>query len=299
MKLTHKMKGVFTTLVLFTAASFQSNAQTVVNGFYPKKNDVTVAVSYNNKSYDEFYLAKDLSDNPAGLGKIKSSIYNLFAEYGISDRFSVTLTVPYVKTESEDGALDPVLMDDEISGIQDIGVYLKGKIFEQYFEDSSNFRLGAALGFTFPGSDYDGGGVISIGNTTRDYSTTLIGQYTLPFNLFAEVQGGYSFRSSPDFDIPDAVIFTGKLGYYNKYFYLDAVYGLQNSQDGTNIAGPGFGGPATLPETDIDYSQISFNLYVPFYQDMFGVSGGYTTTIDGRNYNDVSGFSVGLVYTMR
>ena len=67
-----------------------------------------------------------------------------------------------------------------------------------------------------------------------------------------------------------------------------------------NIDTPEFaeaGAAAILPETDVDYTELSFNLYVPVHKKMIGVSMSYATTLEGRNYNDFSGFSVGLVYS--
>ena len=302
MKKSSNTKLKYFGLGLFLAVSANGISQTVVNGFYPKKNDVTVAVSYGSKSNTEFFRGTKLGPNPASLGTIESSIVNLYAEYGINDWLSATATLPYITVNGDEGRLDPILKTDKEEGLQDLGLYLKGKIYETRIKDGSSFKLGSAISYSFPISNYEGAGVLSLGNSANDFSGTVIAQYTLPFNLFAEIQGGYSFRNSSDFDIPNATLFTGKLGYYNDYFYIDTVLGVQNSQSGLDIATPEFaaaGGPKVLPETDVDYTQLTLNLYVPFYKNMLGASAGYGTTLEGRNYNDISGFSLGLVYTLR
>ncbi len=295
-------------LKIFAAAicltfGMTTQAQTVVNGFFPKQKDLTVAISSGFKSNSDFYRGRELfGGNPGNLNDIETSVIGLYAEYGITDWLSATATLPYITVKSADGEPGPLVPSGKAEGLQDLGLYLKGKIYEKQGGNGAAFKFGSAISYSFPISDYEGGGVLSIGNQANNFSGTLITQYMLPFGLFAEVQGGYSFRSSSDFDIPNATIFTGKLGYCNKYFYVDTVLGVQNSQSGIDIGTPEFeaaGGPSHLPETDVDYTELSFNAYVPFYKNMFGASAGYTTTLTGRNFNDASGFSLGLVYTLR
>lgn len=276
--------------------------QTILNGFYPNQGDLTIAVNYGNKSNDQFFVGNSLAPgNPAMLGTINTSIYNFYAEYGITEWLSGVVTLPYISVESEDGVADPVQGTAKVDGIQDLGIYLKAKAFETYVNNAS-LRLGGGLSYSLPVGGYDGAGVLSLGNEAHDLSAVAIIQYTTSYNFFTEFQGGYSIRESSDFEIPNALIYSAKLGYYNKFFYSDVKLGIQNSQSGLDIGTPEFveaGAAAALPETKVDYTEISFNLYVPVYQNMFGISAAYATTLEGRNFNDVSGFSVGLVYTLR
>ena len=287
-------------LGLFSISNLTS--QTVLNGFYPKQGDLTVAVGYGFKSNDEFYVGTTLApENPAMLGTIKTSIINIYGEYGITEWLSGVVTLPYISVKSDDGVADPVQMTDQVDGLQDLGLFLKAKIAETAINNST-LLIGGGLGYTFPIGDYNGGGILSLGNQANDISAVAIAQYNTPLNIFTEIQGGYSIRESSDFDIPNAVLFSAKVGYFNKYFYSDVKLGIQNSQSGLNIGTPEFGeagAAAVLPETDVDYTELSFNLYVPVYQNMFGVSLSYATTLDGRNFNNSNGISAGVVYTLR
>lgn len=301
--LFHTKKILFIAFLWSIGFIAGSHAQTVVNGFYPSQNDLTVAVSYGYKSYERFFIGNTLGDgNPAMLGDINSSIYNLYGEYGITDWLSATLTLPYITVESEAGNPDPVQNESKVSGIQDLAVYLKAKALEANFSGGSRISMGGAISYSLPVGGYEGGGVLSLGNEANNLSAVGIVQITTSYNLFTEFQGGYSLRNSSDFDIPNATIFSGKLGYFNDYFYVDTKIGIQNSQSGLDIGTPEFGeagAAAVLPETNVDYTELSFNLYVPFYKNMLGASASYATTLEGRNYNDASGFSIGLVYTLR
>jgi len=65
-------------------------AQLPVDSFYPKKNTLAAALSYDYKSYDDFYVGSSLSGGtPAELGEITSSVISLYAQYGITDRLSL------------------------------------------------------------------------------------------------------------------------------------------------------------------------------------------------------------------
>lgn len=295
-----KSIGALALLILPTTAAF---AQLPVNGFYSNKGDLTVATSYSYKSSDDFYFGSELNGaNPAELGEITSSILSIYAQYGISDRFSAVLTLPYISVKSEDGVDDPVNGTSTVDGVQDLGLSVKGKILEKDFGGAGNITLGAAGGVSFPLSDYAGGGILSIGNQATAVTGEAIFQYNSPFKVFTELQLGYSARSSDDFDVPDALLYSAKIGYIHEYFYIHSQLTIHDSTDGIDIGSPEFGaggGPAILPETEVDYTSLSFSLYVPIYKDVIGASASFETTLDGRNFNDESGVGFGLVYCLR
>ncbi|WP_025665812.1 hypothetical protein [Aquimarina megaterium] len=299
----HKSKRSLIGITLCIFPFLNAIGQVPVNGFYPEKNSFTLAPSYGYKSYDQFYRGSTLSEgNPAGLGEISSSIISFYSQYAITNWLSTTVTLPYISVESEDGALDPVQNVAQIDGIQDLGIFLKAKILGKKFDNSSLITLGGASGVTFPVGNYKGGGVLSLGNEATTVNGSAIFQYTTPFKIFSELQLGYSIRNSNDFDIPNAMLYSAKIGYYNKFLYVHAKLDIQNSMSGYDIGTPEFGnagGPAILPETEVDFTNLSFDFYVPIYKNALGVSAGYGTTLDGRNYNKESVFSFGLVYTSR
>ncbi len=299
----HKSQRSLLGVMLLLCPFLTILAQVPVNGFYAKKKTLTVASSYSYKSYDQFYRGTTLSEgNPAGLGEISSSIVSLYGQYAILDWLSTTVTLPYINVESETGELDPVQNVAQVEGIQDLGLFLKARILEKKFENSSKITLGGASGVTFPVGDYQGAGVLSLGNQATAVNGSAIFQYTTPFKIFSEVQLGYSMRNSSDFDIPNAVAYSAKIGYHNEFLYLHAKLDVQDSMSGIDIGSPEFGaagGAAILPETEVDYTNLSFDFYVPIYKNDIGVSAGYGTTLTGRNYNKESAISFGLVYTAR
>jgi len=296
-----KSKKSLLGILVFLCPFLKVEAQIPVNGFYPEKNSFTIAPSYSYKSSDQFYRGSTLSEgNPANLGEISSSIVSLYGQYAILDWLSSTVTLPYIMMQSEDGALDPVQQVAEVNGVQDLGVFMKARIFEKKFKNKSEVSLGGATGVTFPVGDYEGAGVLSLGNQATAVNGSAIVQYSLPFKIFSELQVGYSMRSSSDFDIPNALMYSAKIGYYNELFYMHAKIDIQDSMSGLDIGTPEFGaagGPNALPETEVDFTNLSFDFYVPVYKNSIGVSAGYGGTLSGRNFNKESGLNFGLIYT--
>ncbi len=287
-------------LILCLVSISSITAQTIVNGFFPEKNELTVATSFSTKSYDNFFRGDVRTPgNPANMGEISSSIYSLYGEYGILNWLSTSATVPYISIENETGALDPVQGVSQVDGVQDLNVFLKAKVIDKTFENQSRISLGGATGVTVPVGGYEAAGILSLGSGATAFDGCGFVQFTTPSNLFVELQAVYSLKNSSDFEVPDAFLYSAKLGYYNKWFYAHAKIGVQNSLSGFDIGSQEFieaGGAGALPETEVDYANLNFDLYVPVYKNSIGVSTGYAVNMEGRNYNRASSFSVGLVY---
>lgn len=276
------------------------SSQTIINGFFPKPKELTIASSYSYKSYDNFFIGESLSEaNPMGMGEISSSIISIYGEYGILDWLSTTVTLPYISTKNETGTLDPVLDTNQVEGIQDLNLFLKAKILDKEFSNASKLAIGGATGITLPVGGYQESGILSIGNGSTAVDGCGFIQLTTASNLFVEFQAAYSLRSNNDFDVPNALVYSAKLGYYNKWFYTHAKFGVQNSLGGIDIGSQEFvaaGGPNALPETEVDFANLYFDLYIPIYKQNLGISSGYAVNVDGRNYDNSSSFSLGLVY---
>ncbi len=275
-------------------------AQTIINGFFPKKNDLTVATSYSTKSYDNFFRGEiETPGNPANMGEISSSIFSLYGEYGILSWLSTSANLPYINIENETGALDPVQQVSQVEGVQDLNVFLKARVLDKKLKNNSRIAMGGATGVTLPVGGYEAAGILSLGSGATVFDGCGFVQFTTASNLFVELQAVYSLKNSSDFEVPDAFGYSAKLGYYNKWFYAHAKIGVQNSLSGFDIGSQEFiaaGGAAALPETEVDYANLNLDLYVPVYKKSIGISTGYAVNMEGRNYDRASSFSLGLVY---
>ena len=141
-KMTNTKKMLWI-LCLVSASSL--SAQTVINGFFLKQNDFTLATSYSYKSFDNFYRSTTLTEaNPMNMGEISSSIVSVYGEYGVLDWLSTTINLPYISMKNETGVLDPVSGTNEVEGIQDLGLFLKAKVIDKKFNNASKIAIGGA-----------------------------------------------------------------------------------------------------------------------------------------------------------
>jgi len=297
----HKSKKTSLAVLLLFWISSSLSAQTEVSGFYPEKNELTIAPSYSYKNYDRFYMGSTLTDgNPAGLGEISSYIVNLYGEYSVTNWLSASVNLPYISVQSETGEPDPVLGKSTIDGIQDLSVFVKAKIAETKFKKAGKIEYGVATGASFPIGNYEGAGVLSLGNNANTFNVNAVAQFTSAINIFTEIQAGYSLKENSDFDVPNAVVYGVKVGYFHRFFYTHVQLAIQDSMDGLDIGTPEFaeaGGPSALPETEVDFTNLNVNLFFPVFKDLIGVSTAFNQNLDGRNFSKESSFTFGLVYT--
>lgn len=233
------------------------------------------------------------------MGEISSSIVNLYGEYGVLDWLSTTVSIPYISVENEEGIPDPVIGTSQVEGVQDLNVFLKAKVVEKTLSNKTRLSIGGATGVSLPVGGYEEAGILSLGNGATAIDGCGFIQLATPSNIFIELQAAYSLRNNADFDVPNATLYSAKLGYYNKWFYAHAKIGVQNSLSGFDIGSQAFaeaGGPNALPETEVDFADVYFDVYVPLYKNTIGFSSGYSTNMSGKNYNRASVVTVGLVY---
>ena len=277
-----------------------SQGQGIVDGFFSGKGDISFTASYLRSSYDEFYVGENLTDPVPAHNEIDQNIYSLYAKYGLSDNFSIVANIPYISTKGN-GEPDPINGEKEVSGFQDISILGKFRPYRIPLGEG-NLDFITALGVNIP-TGYEPNGVLSIGSGSFTLDPYLGFHLMADMGLFSTVSAGYSFRGDAnnnlnigdggDFDVPNAFLVSGKVGYAASKFYLEAWVDYQESTDGVDIMGAGFAG--NLPETEVNYTRLGLTGYVPINQ-LIGISGGYGTVVDGRNIGDSNYFYTGLTF---
>ncbi len=287
-------------ICFFFICSTTALSQININTFYPNEGDLTFAASYTSKKSDTFYKGADvIVSNPASFGEISSTIYSLYAKYGINDSYSIVATLPYITSENENGKLDPVKKVSKIDGIQDFSLFFKAKITELENRNGSKFTVGASAGIEMPVGGYDEGGILALGNGATTFNGFALLQYVFPSNIFSEAIAGYSAKQNSRFNVPNALLYKLKLGYLNDHIYFHFSYTFQNSTSGIDIGSKEFGeagGAFALAETRVNCENLEIGLYVPLYEKKLGVSAGFSEIVNGRNKANNTSFSIGLVY---
>lgn len=276
--------------------SFLSIAQSPVSAFMDKKNKGAVVVNYTVEKYDKVLLHPNNAEAVPVFNNVTVTSKSLYATYGISDKFNVVVSSPYIiaKGNATEGTLKALNYQNERRGFQDFSLFLKYNPYSTKIgENTLDFIVSA--GIKTPKGRYKVNeglqSILAIGNRATSVTGIAIAQFRTKTGLFVGTQAGYSVRNG---DVPDAVIGEIKAGYATGRFYVDAWYAGQISQGGVNILGEGFAG--FFPATDVSYNRAGLNIFVPIGKG-FGVSGAVSQYLSGRNVGKSTGFSGALIYS--
>ncbi|CAL2101985.1 conserved exported protein of unknown function [Tenacibaculum sp. 190130A14a] len=297
-----KITQAVCTLCVLLGVSTASNAQGMFDGFTPKKGDLSITASYAKSDFDQFYLGEEKQDAVPVHGEINQNIFSLFAKYGITDRLSAVVKVPYISAENTSGAPDPVNGETSISGLQDItiGLKLNAHTFKFAKADLSILTAGAVV---IP-TNYEPVGILSLGTGAFGVDLRLGLHLNTDIGFFSTLYAGYNLRGDADnnlipnrgdFNAPNAFVTSGKIGYASKHIYVEAWADYANSEEGVDIGSPAFAG--NFPETDVDYARVGLTVYKEVIPNL-GISAGIGKVIDGRNIGDSIIYSGGITYNL-
>lgn len=271
-------------------------SQSPVDGFMKKKGKGSITITRSFESYDEVFLVPQKATSVPIFNRVNITASSLYADYAITDNLMVIANLPYIEVEGNANATSQRNsgFENTREGFQDLALYAKYKVFSKDFGSSKLDFIGSA-GVEFPVGDYavDEGlqSILAIGNRSTDITGLGIISFKHNSGFFTTGQLGYSFRNN---QVPNALLNELKLGYAAYGFYVDAFIANQISQGGVDILGPGFTG--FFPATEVNYTRIGLNGYVPIAKNI-GISSGINTFISGRNLGDSSGFYGGLTFS--
>lgn len=298
-----KLKNI--NLLILLALSMISplmQAQGIIDGFYSPKGKISLTASYTRTAYDEFYVGQEKVGPVPALNKVTQDIFSIYGKYGLSDNLTLILNVPYISA-SGDGEPDPVNGETKQSDFQDLALAAKYRPFSLAISGGKIDGI-TSLGIGIP-AGYEPNGILSLGSGAFTTDLHVGGQLQLDAGFFTTLVIGYSLRgkaednfgtnNGSDFDVPNALLAMGKVGYSSSRFYIEAWIDHQKtSSDGVDIMGPGFSG--NFPETRVDYTRFGVSGYVPIVPN-FGLSAGFGTVLDGRNVGDTTYFNTGITYS--
>ncbi|MDN3664265.1 hypothetical protein ACFFU1_03875 [Algibacter miyuki] len=301
-----KLKINFTAMAITALflAPMTSKAQGLVDGFFNKKGEANISLSYSSSVYDAFYVGKTKVDGVPAHNEISQDIINLYANYAITDRLTAIASLPYISSEGK-GVADPVNGTTEQSDLQDLSIMVKYALYIDQLKNGSMTYFAAAGGSIPMG--YESNGILSLGTGAPALDGKLGMHYQNNFGLFGTVVLGATVRGEADnefnigdgqdFNAPNSLNTLIKLGYCNNSFYVDAWFDAQSTSDkGVDIAGPGFAN--NFPETRVSYSRVGGDLFIPIVKN-FGISAGIGTIVDGRNIGKATTYTGGIVYSIR
>ncbi len=287
--------------IIIIAITNTVNAQGLLDGFAPKKGDLSVTASYSKSSFDKFYLADVKADAVPVHDEINQNIFSLYAKYGITDRLSAVINVPFISADNTSGGADPVNGENSIAELQDISIALKLNAHKFNFK-KADLNIITGVTAVIP-TGYEPNGILSVGSGAFGIDVTAGLHLNTDSGFFSTLLAAYNFRGDADnnltpggeFGVPNSFVTTGKIGYASSFIYIEAWADFSNSEEGVDIGGPGFTG--NFPETNVDYSRVGLTVYKNIIPKL-GVSLGFGKVIDGRNLGDSTTFSAGLTYNI-
>ena len=299
-----KTSKIIYCLIALLSLTEVSQAQGLLDGFTPKKGDLSVTASQTRSNYKKFYAGETKLDAVPAHNKITQDIFSLYAKYGITDRLSAVINAPYIIANG-DGVSDPVNGKSEVSGFQDISLALKYNAYKLGV-GFGDLNLVTGVGVNIP-TGYEPNGILSLGNgafatdlTAGLHLNTHIGFFgtalaTYSFRGDAENNGSVAndFVSGADFNVPDAFLAAGKIGYASSFIYVEGWIDYARSVKGVDIGTPAFKG--NFPETKVGYTRLGATVYKNVLPEL-GVSAGYSKVVSGRNIGIASNYSLGLTY---
>lgn len=245
----------------------------------PSAGEWNLALSVSQESYDEFWVGSQKVSEPM-LGEVETNTISLWARYGITDRISVAVSLPYVDVDT-DG-----LAGFSDSGVQDLEASVQFRLLD-VDRGAWNHRVSLGASLRTPAGSYEGNAPISLGDDTTD-AIVGAGWAGGTGAWLVSAQATYAVRGD---DAPDTSNLRLEVGRsLGSRVWAALGYGLQRASSGTDIGEPGF----TFPSNKEEHDRIDAELYVALTPQL-GLSARAWDTLDGRNTGDSTGFSLGLV----
>ena len=261
-------------LVCIILSLFESSAQGKIDGFYRGQGNATAVVGFGFEDGKNYFAGTDKKD-------ISRSLYyaNLYGSYGISNDLDVSMSIPYLSSNKN-------------NGLQDLSLFVKYRVFNSELS-SGKLQLSIATGFSTPLSNYTIGGLNDIGQQATVIESRLMVHYHLNNGWFATLQSGYSFKLE---EVPDALPITFKAGKATGNWYYDFYYDYQHSFGGIDYLGTP--SPQNFKELGADFHKLGGTVYKSFSKNL-GAFISLSYVISGRNVFQGPGYGLGLVYDFR
>lgn len=223
------MKLVLIGLIVAFIYPSKTHAQSAIDGFMKGRKTLDLALSGAFQTADEYIGANGRFDYKRDL-----SIFNIFGEYGINDKWDVVATLPVINGQ-----------------LQDAAAYSKYKWTELALS-SQKLSVLSALGFSTPLSNYETQSGQAIGQRATQFHGHIVLQTTLPAGFYWQIQGAYHHTLAP---VPSSYTLSSKLMYTKNKFYFDLWYEYQKGL-----------GSITYTNSSVDFRTLTVD-----YQKIGGV----------------------------
>ncbi|MEY4539655.1 MAG: hypothetical protein RLZZ306_1412 [Bacteroidota bacterium] len=299
----------FSLVAIISFTTFFANAQMMNDGIFMAKGNLCGGLTYMNDSWSKYWEGTYQRENK-NLGTLTTQSVILMGNYGISDRFNVMLSLPYITTKASAGT------SQGMSGIQDLTMSVKYRLIQ-----TRNLSVIGSIGGSIPTNNYVADYLpFAIGTQAKTAFGRGILYYTLPKNLALTVHGTYTGRSNVRVDremyfagkgfftnemlMPNVSNWGAKFGHYSYRWQFEATFdqqitdgNLEWQSDETLLANPIDIRRNDMPGlcSKFDFTRVGFiaAYRVPVLKDLqIMVTGG--KILSGRNVGESTTYSIGI-----
>jgi hypothetical protein len=289
-------------LVIVLAIPMLAYAQTDQDALMMGHRNLCVAGMGGYNSWTNYWEGTFKRDN-ANIGRMSTTYGMLMLNYGIVRNVNILASLPYVSTKASRGTLSGM------NGLQDLAFYLKWRPLRKQVGKQmiSVFGVGS---FSTPSNDYNIDlQPVSIGLGGKVLSARLI--FDIQRNkFFSTVSAGYMHRGNVEIDrpayytdrqiyshevqMPDAGNFQLRTGYRSKKLIAEAFLVNTTTFGGFDIR------KNDMPFVSNKMNSNTAGLEAKYYLNAaLGINAVVAHTLNGRNVGQATGYSAGILYTIR
>lgn len=284
---------------------FFMSAQTDIDGIMMSKNNFCVGAIYQYSSWDTYWEGTFKREN-LNLGTVSTKSTAIMGNYGVSDKFNVIFSLPYVSTNASAGTMKGQ------NGIQDLSLTLKYMPIEKTV-GKNTYSVYALGSFSAPVSNYPADYLpLSIGMQSKTAALRLMGDYQRG-NFFATLSGAYVKRANITIDrnsyltndevhytnkvdMPDLISVNFRTGFRSNRLIAEFIIDNWVTQSG------GFDitkNNMPFPSNTMNSIRYGFNSKYTFKKiPQLSLVGGYNYVADGKNVGKSDAFYGGLFYVI-
>ena len=274
-----------------------SNSTKAGGGWTLKKNEVYIKVSEWWVVADEHFVRDGLKDPNVTTGIFTTALY---AEYGISDRFTGILYAPFFSRNYQNNQVSEVTGDilvkgEAINSVGDFNIGIKYGILKK----DSKVKLAATANFGLAFGAEQGGSLKSLQTGDGEYNQILRLDLGVPFRIgkISMYSNFYSAFNNRTENFSDEFRFGAEVGagLLKKTLWLNAkINGIESLQNGSLDGSTSTGVFANNSEI------LSYSVGAAYYvTKRFGISAEYTVPISGEITFSAPSYSAGLFWDLK
>ena len=280
-------------------------AQTIDDGFLMSKGVLTAGVMYSHDSWDEYWEGSRKRSND-NIGTLTTQSVMLAGHYGLTDRLSVIVMMPYVWTHSSEGPLHG------LQGFQDLTVAAKYRLLATPFTNRGTLSafVGGAAGV--PLTDYTPDfQPLSIGSASRRFSGRFTVAFESPQAWFISGSAAHTWRNKVTLDrqayytdgqlyltdevwMPRVLDYVLSAGYRKGRLYVPVSFTEQRTLGGGDIRRQDM----PFVSNRMNYTKVdAFVMYALNIPKVPAMRLGGSHTLGGRNVGQSTTLTGGFFYT--